>query len=270
MLAWLLASTLMGQDVRAWQGLHEGLLMESADGDLDEAIAWYEGWIAGLPPEDPTQAELHYWLGRAYYAKGEYESARKALLSAMGDPTIRLQAQVLMGQIDAQELQVRKLPIAYDFTTGTGHFLHSWLYPDKGSIRSELPPESDNPALAWRTKVLEREDDAIEIWFDPDLEGPEHIEFRVHAKNFRGLLVLAADDDKGRRYIYPEPIVAPIDEWVLITADLSSFVLQDTGGLAEGHMSPGSVVSISLWDRTSFGATSRGENVIYLDDLELR
>ncbi|MFT5585178.1 MAG: hypothetical protein ACI9VR_002766, partial [Cognaticolwellia sp.] len=66
------------------------------------------------------------------------------------------------------------------------------------------------------------------------------------------------------------PIVAPVDEWVLITADLSSFVLQDTGGLAEGHMAPGTVVSLSLWDRTAFGATSRGENVIYLDDLELR
>lgn len=188
----------------------------------------------------------------------------------MGDPSVRLQAQVLLGQMDAQELQVRKLPIAYDFNTGTGHFLHSWLYPDKGSIRSELPPQSENPALAWRTQVLEREDDAIEIWFDPDLEGPEYIEFRVHAKNFRGFLVLAADDDKGRRYIYPEPIVAPTDEWVLITADLSSFVLQDTGGLAEGHMTPGTVVSLSLWDRTAFGATSRGENVIYLDDMELR
>ena len=111
-------------------------------------------------------------------------------------------------------------------------------------IASELPAGEDNNALAWHTQVNEREDDAIELHLDPTLDGPEQLSFRIKSRDFTGLLVLAADDEMGRRYIFPEPIVAAPGQWGQVQANLADFVLQDTGGLAEGKMQPGTVVRV--------------------------
>ena len=75
------------QDIRAWQGMYEGRLMEAADGDTQQAIAWYRGLVEALPEEDPSRGELLYWLARALYSHGEAQEALSLLEPILTDPT---------------------------------------------------------------------------------------------------------------------------------------------------------------------------------------
>lgn len=123
------------QDLRAWQGMQEGMLLESADGNLQGAVSWYEGLIEGAALRDPALGEMHYWLGRAMYVQGEAEGARKALKIAAEDPVHADRARVLRAQIDGLDLQVRALPVSHTFDTGTSHWVHSWQYQGRGGDR---------------------------------------------------------------------------------------------------------------------------------------
>ena len=261
----LLLALAQAQDVRAWQGLYEGMLMESGEGDLAGAIAWYEGLIAGLPEDDPSLGELNFWLGRARYAEGDAEGARQALRAAITDPVVEDRARALLAQIDSQELRVRRLPMSYEFTSGTGHWLHSWKHGEKGRLESKAPPGSEDPALAWFTNVADRETDAIGLWFDEDAPRMSQIEFDLRSGDFPATLRLIVEDDMGQRWEYPE-IRTSTEAWIGVEARLSEFVPLDAGSGA----SPRTVRALSLWDVTAFTRPDRGPNVIYVDNLAIR
>ncbi|MCP4807251.1 MAG: tetratricopeptide repeat protein [Proteobacteria bacterium] len=254
-----------GQDVRAWQGLYEGMLIESAEGDLDGAIGWYEGLITGIPDDDPSLGELNFWLGRARYAEGDAEGARKALRIAMDAPDVEDRARALLAQIDSEELRVRRLPMTYKFSSGTGHWLHSWKHGDKGYLASEVPPSSEDPALAWHTNVVDRETDAIGLWFDDRAPRPDAIEMDLRSGDFAATLRLIVEDDAGQRWEYAE-IRTSTSAWVRVEAPLSEFIPLDAG--SGSH--PRSVRALSLWDVTAYTRPDRGENVIYMDNLQIR
>lgn len=261
----LLLALAHAQDVRAWQGLYEGMLMESAEGELSDAIAWYEGLIAGLPDNDPSLGELNFWLGRARYAEGDAEGARQALKEAVGDPAVEDRARALLAQIDSQELRIRRLPMSYDFTSGTGHWLHSWKHGEKGFLESRSPPGSEDEALAWYTTVADRETDAIGLWFDEDAPRPTDFRFDLKSGDFPASLRLIVEDDLGQRWEYAE-IRTSTDSWVLVEARLSEFVPLDAGSGA----APRTVRALSLWDVTAYTRPDRGPNVIYVDNLQIR
>lgn len=272
----LLLGLLLADDLRAWQGLHEGMLIEAADGDTERAIAWYEGLIAGLPDDDPSLGELNYWLAHARYTEGDAEGARRALRLAMEDPTVATEARALMGQIDAQELRVYRLPVSYDFSGGTGHWLHAWEYGDKGTLASATPPDAPaDPALAWTTMVTEREDDAIrvffesEIWSDGNLGGPEQIGFRIKSGAFEANLALYAEDPEGRRYAADGLIVARTDGWTNVRVLTRELVPLDSPN-PKDRLRPGDVASVTLLDVTARQTSNRGPNTLYLDDLSIR
>ena len=42
--------------------MHDGMLIELIDGDIDQAVDWYEGLITALPESDPSRPQLEYWL----------------------------------------------------------------------------------------------------------------------------------------------------------------------------------------------------------------
>ncbi|HJN76922.1 MAG TPA: tetratricopeptide repeat protein [Myxococcota bacterium] len=261
----LLAAMANGQDVRAWQGLYEGMLMESGEGDLEGAIAWYEGLVAGLPDDDPSLGELNFWLGRASYAEGDADGARQALRVAMADPVVEDRARALIAQIDSQELRVRRLPMSYDFSTGTGHWLHSWKHGEKGALESKAPPGSEDPALAWSTTVADRETDAIGLWFDEESPRPKEFVFDLKSGDFPATLRLILEDDLGQRWEYPE-IRTSTETWIGVEARLGEFVPLDAGSGAV----PRTVRALSLWDVTAYTRPDRGPNVIYVDNLQIR
>lgn len=272
----ILLALVLAQDLRAWQGLHEGMLIEAADGDTVRSIAWYEGLIAGLEDDDPTIGELHYWLAHARYAQGDAEGARKALRVAMEDPTIADPARALLGQIDAQELRVHKLPVFYEFSTGTGHWLHAWEYGDKGRITNAIPPTSaEDHALAWTTEVAERERDAIRLFFEPEIwiddrrGGPSSLSFRVLSEAFEARLAFYAEDDQGRRYAADGLVVAGTVDWTSVRVLMSDLVPIGST-IPQDRLDSRKVRSFTLLDVTSSETPSRGPNTLYLDDLSVQ
>jgi len=137
LLVWLSFGA-AAEDFRAWQGVHEGLLIESADGDLVAAARWYESLIASVPDNDPARAELYYQLGRARYALGDVPGAQTALAVAQADPLLEERASVLLDQIEAQKNPIRTLPYTMDLSQPSFPWRRAWS-PAHGCPRRLAP-----------------------------------------------------------------------------------------------------------------------------------
>ncbi|MCB9761899.1 MAG: tetratricopeptide repeat protein [Alphaproteobacteria bacterium] len=259
------------QDFRAWQGLYEGLLIESSEGDPERAIAWYEGLISGLPDHDPTQGDLHFALGRTLYQTGRSDEARDVLGEALNRPHTQARAEALLGQIDALERRVTLLPLIEDFDDSTGHWIHSYQHVGRGTVSSRPPPGSADPALAWDTEVSPREDDQIRIWFDPSSGGPNELTLEVRAAEFPAYLLLIVIDDHNRWYTLPDFVVAGTTEWSSVTASLEDFLpLPLEASAPPAPLSPDKVRAVAVRDVTAYYSSDQGPNTIFLDRVRIR
>ncbi len=272
-LGLLLAASpaLHAQDYRAWQAMYEGLLRESADGDTEAAYQWYEGLLRGLTEagggqDDPTLAELRFWLGRSAYALGDVEGARQALATAMTDPRMRARAQALLGQIDAEEVQVRSLPLYQDFSDDTGHWLHGWRHADAGRIYVAPAPPNDEPAMAWETRVTEGAYDEVFVRFDLDRVAPRGFRLSLRSSLFPAMVLPAVIDTRGRRYTLAEPVVVPTDRWIGLDLPLSKFLPLE-GSNWPARLTPDRVDTFALQDVTAFYSTERQRHVIWVDEV---
>jgi len=258
-------TTAQAQDLRAWQGMYEGLLKEAAEGDAAGAQEWYWGLLAGLDNSDPTAGELHYWMGRASYLSGDADRARRELRAAQDDPTAAPHARALLGQIDAQELRIRRLPVTHDFRLGTAHWLHSWQHGDKGTIEARpLPPEGE-PAMAWTTTVEDREDDQIVVYFDDPEPAPSLVRMSLRSENFPAYVLPSLHDDRGRSYAPDEPVAIPTDRWVPVEFALTDFPPRE----GNEPLRPGDLEALVLRDVTAFYSSDRGANVLYVDEVHI-
>ncbi len=258
----------LAQDVRAWQALHEGMLMEAGEGEVQRAVSWYEGLIEGLPEDDNSQPELHYWLARARYALGEAEGARRALRVAADDPAFEDRAEALLGQIDSLDLQVRQLPVHHDFETGTSHWLHSWQHAGRGAIATDLSPGEDGHALAWQTVVNDRLDDRILLTFSPEASRVRSIAFDLRSEAFPAHLHPLIEDAEGQLYSLAEPLLVPTDDW--LTVELSPNDFRRLEGSGRGTARPPEVSVLLFADVTAWASSDRGPNTLYLDDVSVR
>ena len=269
-LSLLLSTGAPAQDLRAWQGVYEGMLMEAAEGDLQHAVSWYEGLSEGMAEDDPIRPELHYWLGRGRYIQGEAEGARKALRIAATEDSLRPRATALLGQMDALELQVRSLPIEHTFDTGTSHWLHDWRFGDRGTIGVGIPDSGEDSAMIWSTTVADEAQDQIQIGFG-DRVLPTHFEISLRAGAFPAWVVLLVEDTQGFGYYYPEPVEINTRDWVLVQTDNRAFLPTDTSAVAGvGREYPRQVRTLILRDVTEFYSSDRGTNTIYVDDVRIR
>jgi len=270
MLPLLFLSLAPAQDLRAWQGVYEGMLMEAAEGDLQRAVSWYEGLGEGMAAEDPIRPELHYWLGRARYIQGESDGARKARRIASGDDQLRPRAAALMGQMDALELQVRALPIEHTFDTGTSHWLHDWRFGERGTIGIGIPDSGEDSAMIWSTTVADEAQDQIQIGFG-DAISPQQFELSLRAGAFPAWVVLLVEDTQGFGYYYPEPVEINTRDWVVFETDNQAFLPTDTSAVAGvGRAWPQQVRALILRDVTEFYSSDRGTNTIYVDDVRIQ
>ncbi len=265
LLVWGLA---LAQDVRAWQGMHEGMLLEAGEGDVQRAVSWYEGLIEGLPEDDDSQPELHYWLARARYALGESEGARRALRVAAEDDAFEDRAEALLGQIDSLDLQIRKLPVEHTFETGTSHWVHSWLHAGRGAIATDLAPGEEGHALAWQTVVKDRQDDRILLTFAPEASDVDSIAFRLRSEAFPAHLHPLLEDADGHLYSLAEPLLVATDGWLDVELDPNDF--RRLEGSGRGNARPPEVAVLLFTDVTAWASSDRGPNTLYLDDVAVR
>lgn len=262
--AWTPAA--LAQDLRAWQGMYEGLLKEAAEGDSAGAQEWYRGLLAGLPDDDPSAGELHYWLGRACYLEGDADRARRELRDAEEDATAAPHALALLGQIDAQELRIRRIPVSHDFRLGTAHWLHSWQHGDKGHIEARPLPPDGEPAMAWTTTVADREDDQVVVYFDAPRPAPTRVRMSLRSENFPAYVLPSLHDDRGRRYAPDEPVAIPTDRWVPVEFAVTDFLPRE----GTEPLRPEDLEALVLQDVTAFFSSDRGPNVLYVDEVHIR
>jgi hypothetical protein len=244
--------------MRAWQGMYEGRLMEAVDGDTEQAIEWYQGLLGALSENDPLRPELQYWLGRALFSEGDQNAARTALAFAVEDVEVGDLARALLSRIEKSQKRITSLPLHHDFLESTEHWLRDWQHTSKGDIRVEPAPGGDS-ALAWYTRVTEREDDEISIVFDPKAVTPRVFKLSLRSSRFPSHILPVIYDSRGHRFSLETPIEVLVDSWSALDLNLKNFTLGE--GRVQG------VSAFVLQDVTAFYSTDRGPNVILLGDV---
>ena len=254
----LLVLPIQAQDIRAWQGMYEGRLIEAADGDLEQAIERYQGLLGALAEGDPTRNALQYWLGRALYSQGDLRSARNALEFASEDPQVGSLSRSLLGRIDEEEQRIHTLPIHDDFLNGTGHWVRSWRHASKGDLSTRNAPGGDL-ALAWSTQGVEREDDQILLSFQPETAVPRNFRLSMRSESFPAPVLPVIYDTLGHRFTLNDPIEIPREGWASIELARSDFTV--------GEGVPKGVATLILQDVTAYYSTDRGPNTLFLGDV---
>jgi len=257
LLLGLLISSLQAQDVRAWQGLNEGMLLEAYDHNTAQAIDWYKGLLTALPDDDQTHDELSYWLGRAYFESSQPEAAIETL-----EPLNSPKAEALIQRIRAHLERVISLPIHNSFLNDLGGWRHSWQHGQNGSVSLGAPDDGD-PALEWNTIVSDQQEDSIQIFFNPETATPRSFRFSMRSTAFPGYVLPTVHDATGYRFSLVEPILVPKGEWVAIEIRVRDMTPADGGP----RLPAGGISGFELRDVTGFHGTDRGDNTLYLGDV---
>ena len=262
----LLSLPAWGQDLRAWQGMHEGMLAEVMDGDLEQSIDWYAGLSKALPKDDPTHQSLRYWEARANYSIGDQESSRKILNELIETKQKNRRAEILLGRIRAYEQRIQALPIHHSFLDSTEHWVHGWKNPGKGSLGLATPNGGGDRTLAWSTRVEEGEEDAIALFFDTNASKPSIFRLSIRSDEISGWVLPTLEDIYGSRFTIAQPISLHRGDWVALDLRIPDF--QPTKA-NPNRRKPGPIRSFELRDVTAFYSSDRGLNTLYLGDVVL-
>ena len=249
----------------AWASLYDGRLSQSADHDAAAAIAIYETLLTHTPESDSMRGELLYWLGRARMSAGDRLGARETLASSAGYLSSRAQARPLLGRLIALDLRIQQLPYFQRFGLDTGPWVRGWNRGTEADLTWEKGP--GGRVAAWRVEVVEGEDDFLTL----ALEVPgrvQRIRLRVWADQFPAHLRILLSDKFGRHWTAPV-VAVPIGQWQQLDLPLNIFV-PAAAPAASGRPNGNHLRWLELRDVTAFYSEDRGENRVFIDDLEVR
>ena len=252
------------QDLRAWQGMHDGMLIELIDGEFSQAMDWYGGLLKALPETDPSRAELAYWQARALYASGDSSGASSILKNTKKAQPLSQRAAVFLARLQATEKRITQLPIHHSFRSNTENWVHGWRNPDKGSLGLGQPNSGGDRTLAWTTRVEEGEDDAIGVFFDASAAHPRLLRLSIRSDDLSALVLPSIEDWEGNRYTLDRPISLHRKDWVALDLRLQDF-RPVKPGTTPRH--PKNVRSFQIRDVTAFFSSDRGPNTLFLGDV---
>jgi hypothetical protein len=252
------------QDMRAWQGMHDGMLIELIDGEFSQAMDWYGGLFSALPPTDPSRADLAYWQARALYASGDAEKAKSSLLEAKNTQSLSQRAAVFLARLQATEKRILRLPIHHSFRSDTENWVHGWRNPGKGSLGLATPESGGDRTLAWTTQVEEGEDDAIGVFFDAEAGKPRLLRLSIRSDDLSALVLPSIEDWQGNRYTLDRPISLHRKDWVALDLRLQDFRPVNPNNAPPR---PNNVRSFQIRDVTAFFSSDRGPNTLFLGDV---
>lgn len=260
--SWSLPS--WGQDLRAWQGMHDGMLIEVIDGDISQAIDWYGGLIKALPPSDPSRPELAYWQARAFYAIGDAETATKVLEQVEKAQALPQRSSVFLARLLATEKRITQLPVHHSFRSDTENWVHGWSNPDKGSLGLAKPDGGGDRTLSWTTRVEEGEEDSIGIFFDETAGNLRVLRLSIRSDNLSALVLPSIEDWQGNRYTLDRPISLHRKDWVALDLRLEDFRPVNA---RTAPQKPKNVRHFQIRDVTAFFSSDRGPNTLFLGDV---
>jgi len=251
-----------------WASLYDARLAASMDRDPSAAIDIYETGLAFLPDDDPIRGEVSYWLARERVMQGQPERARAALLEATNHPGSHDHARSFIAELDRTTLEVTELPLALDFSEGTGPWIRGW---PQGSLDDLRTVEADAPggmALAWQVEVTPGRDDFIAMPLSPDAIVPTRLQLFVWSAEQPTWLRILFHDTEGRRWTSPV-IEVPALAWTAVDLIVADLIRADAP-FARESPPEGDLVMLELRDVTAFHSEVRGPNELLFDDLLLR
>jgi len=251
----ILVAPAQANELLHWEFLHDHLLVEAIDGDVEKAGAAYRDLVHNLSADDPTRAEALYWLGRVSYAQGETEEAGNALREGVRTGVMRQRSLELLGQMALEEHSVKTTPSTWDFETEVHGFVHPWRYADKGSIL-----RSDG-VLRWLTNIDQQLEDRLVVGFDRPSPTPQGAVLRIRSLTIPAHLQLVVTDTTDRRYVFNQVIkLEPGAEFVDIDCNFEQ--LRD--GENKRQLDPRQIDQLILVDRSNHYGQN-GNNEILID-----
>lgn len=268
-----LALALLGPAVAAdrfeqWRELHDALLAEAIDGDLQASAADYERMVRNAAADDPMRGAALYWLGRARWQASDVAGAKEALREGVRAGSARNACLELLDQIELEQGALRALPVRWSFDDPTHALVHPWWYRDAGSIRVQ-PDTPSGPALVWTTQLDPRRDDQLHLPLDRPSPAPRGLRFIALAEAEEASLRLVFLDEDGHRWApraQPGPWRLPAGEPVLVEQRLDELVPLDADVETNATVVLARVI---LQDVTAFYTQRAGTRTLLLDDFEV-
>ena len=180
-----------------WEQLHEALLKESVDGDLDGAIKMYDYLGVHLSPLEetgPILVEALYQLGYGHFKNGETEKARIKLKECIRVSNSE-RCRNLLSRIALGANAIDTLPLRWDFEDRQHGFV---LLSGVGSVT--VVKQDEVSALRWALPSGQNPDTlAIHI----NTQGTKPQKARLFASLERGerLIYPVAEDRNGKRFV---------------------------------------------------------------------
>lgn len=243
-VSWALAQ----DDANAWERLYDARLVEAADGTPEVAVLFYEELKKEMDAGDPLYGQTCYWLGRARFNLGQVDLAVEALREAARDVNVRPQANAFLALIELESRRVTTLPRTMHFEDGVGSFVRAGETAAKGALATR--DISGNDVLAWATTVVAAETDRVSMALE--VSRFEHLSFRVRATSFPAELRVVLSDGAGS--IAPAPVLrVQTGSWLMVDIPVR-----------------GVVRLVEIVDTTGVNTDRRGQNVLLIDDVEVR
>ena len=180
-----------------WEQLHEALLKESVDGDLDGALKIYDYLGVHLSPLEetgPILVEALYQLGYGHFKKGELEKARVKLKECIRVGNSE-RCRQLLSRIALQANAVTTLPIRWDFDDRQHGFV---LLSGVGAVTVVQQDEVSALKWAWPTG---QNSDTLAIRIDGRQSPPRKARLFAGLERGRRLLYPVAEDRNGQRFV---------------------------------------------------------------------
>jgi tetratricopeptide (TPR) repeat protein len=254
----------------------EAMYLESGAGDYEAAVAVYRALLErGDALDERTAAEACMRLGLAHERLeqvAEAEAAYDRILRKYPNTSWSNDAQQRLRSLDEDRKRVSKLPVRWTFDDDLGGLFHARNRTQKGRLTWE--PEADGPqapgVAAWQTYVTGGEDDLTVVGFDPTLLLQGELSLRLRVRNFPAHLVFFLVDAAGGRYASATSVVRPEEGWRTVSLGPADFVDRSRAPGESGFQAQAGITYLMIQDVTGYSSTDRGENVLLLDDLEVR
>ena len=261
-----LCGTVHAGGPESWASLYDGRLSQSIDQDPAAAIAIYEAMISHTPKTDPMRGELLYWLGRARWSAGDEAGAKKTLQSAAKTVSGRERARALLSRLVAQDKAIRTVPYLQEFGLDTGSLVRGWTRGVDDDLRWVEGP--GGRVAAWNTEVIGGSEDFLISAFDTDGVRVKRIRLQVWTETIPTYLRIMVETAKGERWTAPLAMIEA-GAWTTLDLPLAAFV-SASAPAASGSPRGDQLRWLVIKDVTAAHSEDRGENRIFIDDLEVR
>ncbi|MFT6142808.1 MAG: hypothetical protein ACJAV2_000674 [Myxococcota bacterium] len=263
-----LLSPAQADEIDAWIELYDGILVEAADNDVDEAVRTYQGLTRTLAADEPVRGVALYWLGRALESDGDTDGARYALRECVRAGGARTRCLDLLGRIELESAAVRRVPTVWNLEDGQHGFIHPWLYADKGSIRLGSGDDTHKDVLVWATRVSPDLDDQLLLGFTTPAPGPSGVRMTIRPMRQDWALRVVAFDVHNNQYVATLNggiITAERGRWRRVDIELSTFQALE----GSRRLRPSELDHIVLQDVSAFQGTPSGPNELWLANIRV-